>query len=59
MKRQLEIVDELVQDAIQNGATLVAGGKRNDKLEGLFYEPTLLTNVDQKMRIVNEVCLSV
>ncbi len=56
MKRQVEIVDELVQDAVNNGATLVAGGKRNEKLDGLFYEPTLLTNVVQGMRIVNEVC---
>ena len=56
MKRQIEIVDELVQDAVNNGATLVAGGKRNEKLDGLFYEPTLLTNVVQGMRIVNEVC---
>jgi len=54
MQRQVEIVDELVQDAINNGAKLVSGGKRNEKLKGLFYEPTLLVDVDQSMRIVNE-----
>jgi acyl-CoA reductase-like NAD-dependent aldehyde dehydrogenase len=36
MPRQLEIVDELVQAAIQDGAKVLAGAKRDEK-PGLFY----------------------
>jgi acyl-CoA reductase-like NAD-dependent aldehyde dehydrogenase len=55
MPRQLEIVDELVQDAVKNGAKILAGGERNQEFsEGLFYKPTVLSNVHQNMRIVNE-----
>jgi len=55
MPRQLEIVDELVQDAIKNGAKALAGGQRDqDQPEGLFYRPTVLSQVRQSMRIVNE-----
>lgn len=46
-------VDELVQDALANGATLVTGGKRHDR-GGCFYEPTILTGVTQDMRIARE-----
>lgn len=49
-------MDELVQDAVKQGAKINAGGKRNDKLpNGLFYEPTVLSNVTHEMRVVNEV----
>lgn len=37
MPRQVEIVDELVQDAIKSGAKVLAGGKRDAEKEGLFY----------------------
>ncbi|ELR24739.1 aldehyde dehydrogenase [Acanthamoeba castellanii str. Neff] len=53
MPRQLEIVDELVQAAIQDGAKVLAGAKRDEK-PGLFYRPTVLSNVNHSMRIVNE-----
>ena len=36
--------DELVQDAIARGATLVTGGSRVEG-EGSFYQPTVLSNV--------------
>jgi acyl-CoA reductase-like NAD-dependent aldehyde dehydrogenase len=36
MPRQLEIVDELVQAAIKDGAKVLAGAKRDEK-PGLFY----------------------
>lgn len=37
MPRQLEIVDELVQDAIKSGAKVLAGGRRDTDKTGLFY----------------------
>lgn len=48
---QVEKVQELVEDAISNGATVLVGGKRG---EGHQFEPTVLTDVTPEMRIVKE-----
>ncbi|QSE95671.1 aldehyde dehydrogenase family protein [Rhodococcus pseudokoreensis] len=50
---QQQLVSELVDDALRNGARAAAGGRRPDT-EGYFYRPTILTDVDDGMRIVNE-----
>ncbi|HHX43665.1 MAG TPA: aldehyde dehydrogenase family protein [Chloroflexi bacterium] len=48
-------MEELVADALQKGATLVAGGKRpDDKAKGNYFLPTLLTNVTTDMRVFRE-----
>ena len=47
---QAEWVEELVEDALDRGATLVRGGSRS----GRFFEPTLLADVPQDARIVHE-----
>ncbi len=52
--RQLEVIEQHVQDAVDRGATLRAGGRRNPELAGLYYEPTVLTDVDHQMRIMRE-----
>ncbi|NEM92361.1 NADP-dependent succinic semialdehyde dehydrogenase [Galbitalea soli] len=44
---------ELVDDAIAKGATVLAGGKAVEG-PGWFYEPTLLTDLSDDMRIVLE-----
>lgn len=55
MDTQLLHIQELVDDAVKCGATLLAGGKRNAALKyGQFYEPTLLTGVTSGMRIFHE-----
>jgi len=46
----LEKVDQLVQDSRRDGATVVLGGKPHAK-GGLFYEPTVLTGLNDDMRI--------
>jgi len=46
-------VEEHVQDAVANGAKVLVGGKRH-ALGGLFYEPTLLTEVNTKMKVTRE-----
>jgi succinate-semialdehyde dehydrogenase/glutarate-semialdehyde dehydrogenase len=51
---QLEIVEEHVADAVAKGAKVRAGGRRNPHLEGLFYEPTILTHVTHDMKIMQE-----
>ena len=45
--------DELVQDAVSRGATLVAGGHRIEGI-GSFYEPTVVTNVPADSEILRE-----
>ncbi|SDZ40205.1 NAD-dependent succinate-semialdehyde dehydrogenase [Herbiconiux ginsengi] len=45
--------DELVQDAVSRGATLVAGGHRIEGV-GSFYEPTVVTNVPADSEILRE-----
>jgi succinate-semialdehyde dehydrogenase/glutarate-semialdehyde dehydrogenase len=45
--------DELVQDAIAKGATLLAGGSRVDG-DGSFYQPTVLTEVSAGSGILRE-----
>ncbi len=51
---QLEVVESQVADAVAHGARVLAGGRRNPELEGLFYEPTVLVDVTQDMRIMRE-----
>ena len=46
-------VQELVSDALDKGAELVVGG-RPHALGGSFYEPTILGNATQEMRIAKE-----
>eukprot|EP00029_Vermamoeba_vermiformis_P006610 TRINITY_DN2640_c0_g1_i1.p1 TRINITY_DN2640_c0_g1~~TRINITY_DN2640_c0_g1_i1.p1 ORF type:complete len:597 (-),score=140.94 TRINITY_DN2640_c0_g1_i1:30-1820(-) len=57
MPAQLEKVEGIVNDAVSRGATVVAGGKRNTNYKGgLFYEPTVLTNVNHEMKVVADEC---
>jgi succinate-semialdehyde dehydrogenase/glutarate-semialdehyde dehydrogenase len=54
---QHRTVDELVQDAVANGATLRCGGPAEPPAgleEGSFYAPTVLTEVTHDMRIMRE-----
>ena len=46
-------VEDHVADAVAKGAKVVMGGKRH-ALGGLFYEPTLLTEVTPEMKVSRE-----
>jgi len=46
-------VEELVDDALSQGARVISGAKRH-ALGGTFYEPTLLADVTPAMRIARE-----
>jgi succinate-semialdehyde dehydrogenase / glutarate-semialdehyde dehydrogenase len=46
-------VEELVQDAVQNGARVVTGGQRPDR-PGWFYPATLVADLTPKMRMHRE-----
>jgi acyl-CoA reductase-like NAD-dependent aldehyde dehydrogenase len=43
-----------VGDAIGRGATVVTGGRRNERPGGLFYEPTVLDRVTEDMLIARD-----
>jgi succinate-semialdehyde dehydrogenase/glutarate-semialdehyde dehydrogenase len=51
--KAVDKADELVQDAVGRGATLVAGGHRVDG-PGSFYEPTVVTKVPLDSDILRE-----
>lgn len=46
-------VEEHIADALQHGASVIAGGERHE-LGGNFFKPTVLANVNQKMLITRE-----
>jgi acyl-CoA reductase-like NAD-dependent aldehyde dehydrogenase len=50
---QFDIVDSHVQDALKKGARAVTGGK-GKRENGMFYEPTVLVDVDHTMEAMNE-----
>lgn len=51
--RRIPMIEELLQDAVANGATITSGGKRIGK-KGWFFEPTVVTNAAVTSRIMNE-----
>lgn len=53
-KRQLELLESQVADAIAKGAQVVIGGNRPEGLLGAYYEPTLLVNTTSDMRVWRE-----
>jgi succinate-semialdehyde dehydrogenase/glutarate-semialdehyde dehydrogenase len=50
--KQLEIVERHVEDAKARGAKVLVGGRRNPDLDGLYYEPTVLVDVDHDMDVM-------
>ncbi|WP_432053785.1 NADP-dependent succinic semialdehyde dehydrogenase [Streptomyces sp. bgisy022] len=46
-------LEELVDDAVRSGATVLCGGERPDG-PGWFYPPTVLADIDREMRIHRE-----
>jgi succinate-semialdehyde dehydrogenase/glutarate-semialdehyde dehydrogenase len=53
-ERQLRTVEDHVNDAVAQGARLLTGGRRLPNLGANFYAPTLLADVTQDMRIMQE-----
>ena len=50
--RQMSIIEAHVEDARAKGANILMGGQRNPELPGLYYEPTVITEVDNTMDIM-------
>jgi len=53
-ERQLEKVTEHVEEAKAEGATVLTGGTGRPDLGPYFYEPTVLTDVDESMALCTE-----
>ncbi|HKQ07061.1 MAG TPA: aldehyde dehydrogenase family protein [Blastocatellia bacterium] len=53
-EQQLNTVIEHVGDAVARGARVLAGGRRREDLGGYFFEPTVLVDVDQTMKVMSE-----
>jgi succinate-semialdehyde dehydrogenase len=51
---QFEKVTTLVQDAVSKGAKVLVGGKGAPQHGRLFYEPTVLTDIKDDMRVYSE-----
>lgn len=49
-ERQVKIVRDHLEDALAQGARIVYGGK----LDGLFMEPTIVTDVNHDMKLMRE-----
>jgi len=50
MPRQLETIEAHLEDAVSKGAKIITGGRRN----GMFFEPTVVVDVDHRMRLMRE-----
>ncbi len=51
---QLDVIERHVSQAVEKGARVLAGGRRNPHLAGLFYEPTVLVDVNPEMAVMQE-----
>ncbi|HTJ48430.1 MAG TPA: aldehyde dehydrogenase family protein [Cyclobacteriaceae bacterium] len=52
-KEQLSVLEGQVNDAVQKGATLLAGGKSKEG-KGYYFEPTVLTGVNHTMNVMRD-----
>ncbi len=50
---QMDLVEDHVKDAVDKGAKVLTGGRRVQG-EGMFFEPTVLVDVDHSMKCMTE-----
>jgi aldehyde dehydrogenase (NAD+) len=54
-REAVDRTDRYVQEAVESGATIVTGGRRpKEQPVGFFYEPTLLTDVDNRWPVAQD-----
>ena len=51
---QFKKVSTQVSDALAQGAKALTGGRANPKFSGLYYEPTVLVDVNHDMTVIRE-----
>ena len=52
-KEQIAVLEQQVKEALEHGASLLTGGKRIER-KGNYFEPTVMTNVTNHMKIMQE-----
>ncbi|MBL8161585.1 MAG: aldehyde dehydrogenase family protein [Anaerolineae bacterium] len=53
-EREVQRAEQQLADAVSKGAKVLYGGKRRPDLGPLFFEPTLLVDVDHSMEVMRE-----
>jgi succinate-semialdehyde dehydrogenase/glutarate-semialdehyde dehydrogenase len=53
-ERQVRVVEAHIEDAKQRGARVLTGGERLRELGPTFFAPTVLSNIDHTMRVMQE-----
>ena len=53
-ERQVATLESQLNDAIVKGATVLCGGKRRPDLGPLFFEPTVVVDVNATMKVLQE-----
>jgi succinate-semialdehyde dehydrogenase/glutarate-semialdehyde dehydrogenase len=51
--KQMDIIEDHMRDAKEKGATVLVGGERNRSLSGYYFPPTVVTDVDHTMDLMN------
>ncbi len=52
--QQMAIIESQVEQAVAEGAKVHVGGKRNEELGGLYYCPTVMTDLTHDMAIMRD-----
>ncbi|SMD04801.1 aldehyde dehydrogenase family protein [Pedobacter nyackensis] len=52
-KEQIAVLEQQVKEALEHGASLLTGGERIER-KGNYFEPTVMTNVTNHMKIMQE-----
>jgi acyl-CoA reductase-like NAD-dependent aldehyde dehydrogenase len=51
---QIDTIELHVKDAVERGARIVTGGSRVETEHGIYFEPTLMDNVDHSMLLMQD-----
>jgi succinate-semialdehyde dehydrogenase/glutarate-semialdehyde dehydrogenase len=52
--KQMDIIEAHMRDATARGAKVLVGGRRNPRLRGLYYEPTVVVDVNHDMDLMRK-----
>ncbi len=52
--KQMDIIERHMEDAVDRGAQVLVGGARNPDLQGLYFQPTVVVDVDHDMALMRE-----
>ena len=52
--KQIDIIEDHIEDAKSKGAKILIGGKRNPNFDGLYFEPTVVVDVTHDMKIMTD-----